>query len=252
MGVLLYEKKEHIAYITLNRPARLNTLSRELADALKEAVQDYDRDPNLWAAIITGAGEKSFSAGADLKDEKHLADPEKWEASFVRSLTGVKKPMIAAVNGHCLGGGFTVALACDIRIASENAKFGTPDQKLNTIDCMAALLLTHFVPPSIAMEILFTGDPIDAREAYRVGLVSRVVPPTELINAADAVAGKICASGPLAIRTCKELAKRGRTMRIDAGVKLFEALAQNVLKSEDTREGVMAFLEKRKPVWKGR
>jgi enoyl-CoA hydratase/carnithine racemase len=252
MSILLYEKKDHLVSITLNRPERLNALSRDLADAVVDSLVKFDGDPDSWVCIITGAGEKSFSAGADLRDERHHVEPEKWESAFVRSLTSIKKPMIAAVNGHCLGGGLTVALACDIRIASENASFGTPDQKLNTIDCMASLLLGYLVPPAVAMEILFTGDPINAEEARRTGLVNRVVPRASLMEEAEKIAAKICWNGPLALRACKELSRRGRTLTIDEGVALFEAMAATVLRSEDTREGVMAFLEKRKPVWKGR
>ena len=252
MSELLYEKKEHIAYITLNRPERLNAISRDLAAALEESLAAYDHDPGLWACILTGAGEKSFSVGADLKDEKHLFDPEKWEAGFVRNLFFIKKPLIAAINGYCLGAGFTVALACDIRIASENARLGTPDQKLNTVDCAASILLSHVIPSSTAMEILFTGDPIDANEAHRVGLVSRVVPPETLMTEADRIANKICENGPMALKVCKELDRRSRSMTIDESVELFEAMAYKVLRSEDTKEGITAFLEKRKPVWKGK
>ena len=252
MTELLYEKREHIASITLNRPQRLNAISRDLAAALEKSLAEYDNDPDLWACILTGAGEKSFSVGADLKDEKHLLDPEKWEAAFVRNLFSIKKPLIAAINGYCLGAGFTIALACDIRIASENARLGTPDQKLNTVDCAASILLSHVIPSSTAMEILFTGDPIDAKEAYRVGLVSRVVPPETLMPEADKIAYKICENGPMALKVCKELDRRARSLTIDESVKLFEAMAYKVLRSEDTKEGITAFLEKRKPVWQGK
>lgn len=250
MAVVLYETKDHVAYITLNRPERLNAVSRELAASLVEVLARYEGDKNLWAAVITGAGERSFSVGADLKDEAHRADPAQWEAAFVRSLYAVKKPLIAAVNGHCLGAGFTIALACDIRVASENASFGTPDQKLNTVDCAASLLLSHYIPSSAAMEILFTGEPVSAREAYRLGLVSKVVPAAGLMDEAGRIADRISGNGPMAIRACKELNRRGRTMALDDAVGLFEAMARNVLSSEDTVEGVTAWLEKRKPVWK--
>ena len=160
--------------------------------------------------------------------------------------------MIAAVNGYCLGAGFSIALACDIRIASENARFGTPDQKLNTVDCAASVLLSRYIPAAVAMEILFTGEPIEAQEAYRIGLVNRVVPFSELINTSEEFARKICQNGPLALWACKEINKRAHAMAIDDSASLFEALAGNVLKSEDTKEGIMAFLEKRKPRWQDR
>jgi enoyl-CoA hydratase/carnithine racemase len=252
MSELLYEKKERIAYITLNRPERLNAISRDLAAALVDALAEYDRDPDLWVGIITGVGDKSFSVGADLKDEGHMVDPEKWEGAFVRKIFSVKKPLVAAINGYCLGAGFAVSLACDIRIASENAKLGTPDQKLNTVDCAASILLSHAIPSSTAMEILFTGDPIDAKEAYRVGLISRIVSPEKLMAEADRIASKICENGPMALKVCKELDRRARSLTIDESVALFEAMAYKVLRSEDTKEGITAFLEKRKPVWKGK
>jgi enoyl-CoA hydratase/carnithine racemase len=252
MGILLYEKRDKIGYITLNRPESLNAVSRALSDKLTETLLDFDNDPDVWVGIITGAGDRAFCAGADLKDVEGLGVPEEWEAEYVRKLTSVTKPLIAAVNGYCLGAGFTLALACDLRIASDKASFGTPDQKLNTVDCYASLALTDFIPPAIAMEILLTGDRISAQEAYRVGLVSRVVPFAELMSTAELLAKKVCENGPLALRACKELAKRGRTMTLDEGLCLFKALAHNVLLSEDTREGITAFLEKRPPVWKCR
>jgi enoyl-CoA hydratase/carnithine racemase len=252
MPILLYEKKDRIGYVTLNRPDRLNAMSRELSQRLTEALLDLDNDPNIWVGIVTAAGDRAFCVGADLKDRRHEQAPEEWEAEYVRQLTSVKKPMIAAVNGYCLGAGFTLALACDLRIASETASFGTPDQKLNTIDCYASLALSHFVPAAIAMEILFTGDRISAQEAHRVGLVSWVVPPADLMPTAEMLAKKVCENGPMALRVCKELNKRARTLTLDEGLALFKALAHTVLISEDTKEGVAAFLEKRPPVWKGR
>jgi len=250
MSILLYEKKDRIAYITLNRPESLNTMSRELSRQLSKAIVDFESDADIWVGIVTGTGDRSFCAGADLKDAEGVEAPDEWETEYARQLASVKKPMIAAVNGYCLGGGFTIALACDIRIASETASFGTPDQKLNTVDCYASLALANIIPSAIAMEILFTGDRISAQEAYRIGLVNRVVPPVELMPTAEQTARKICGNGPMAIRVCKELVKRGRTMTLDEGLCLFKALAHTVLESEDTREGITAFLEKRPPVWK--
>lgn len=252
MGVILYEKKDRVAYITLNRPEKLNAVSRELAAALLEALVDFDRDEHLWVAVITGAGERAFSAGADLSDAAHLVAPHEWEAEFVRRLDGVKKPVIAAVNGYCLGVGFAVALTCDLRVASETALFGTPDQKRNTVDCYASLMLPAIVSRAVAMEILFTGEMINAREAYRAGLVNRVAAPAALITETERLVQQVLQNGPLALQACKELVKRGRTAALDEGLSLFKKEALRVLSSEDTVEGVSAFLEKRAPVWKGR
>ena len=250
MSMLLYEKKDKIGYITLNRPERLNAMSVELSRRLTAALLDLDNDPDVWVGIVTAAGDRAFCVGADLKDPEHLSGTEEWEADYVKKLTSVKKPLIAAVNGYCLGGGFTLALACDLRIASEKASFGTPDQKLNTVDCYASLALSYFIPSAIAMEILLTGDMISAQEAYRVGLVSRVVPPAELMPTSEMLAKKVCENGPMALRVCKELNKRARYLSLEDSLSLFKALAGPVLKMEDTREGVTAFFEKRPPKWK--
>jgi enoyl-CoA hydratase/carnithine racemase len=252
MTGLRYEKKGHVAHITIDRPGNANSISRNLADALITTLEDYDGDPDLWVAIISATGDRFFSAGADLKDEKHRDGTAEWEASYFRSVFSVRKPLIAAINGYCLGVGFGLAMACDIRIASENAQFGTPDQKLNLVDCAASVLLSHFIPAALAMEIILTGDPIDAQEAHRVGFVNRVVQTDELSTVAEEYAARICANGPLALQACKELNLRARTLAIEDAAALFADVAGKVLSSEDTVEGVTAFLEKRKPMWRVR
>jgi enoyl-CoA hydratase/carnithine racemase len=249
MPVLIYEKKEHVAYITLNRPP-LNAMSRELARELIKAMHDFDNDNNLYVGIVTGTGDRSFCAGADLTDKEHLVDPEGWEADYDWQLANIKKPLIAAVNGYCLGAGFTLALCCDIRIASEKASLGTPDQKLNTVDAYASIMLSRMIPASTAMEVLFTGDRLSAQEAYRVGLVSRIVPPADLITTAEGLARKICNNGPVALWACKEINKRARYLSLDDSLGLFKSVTGPILKMEDTREGITAFFEKRLPVWK--
>jgi enoyl-CoA hydratase/carnithine racemase len=249
MPVLIYEKKDHIAYITLNRPP-LNAMSRELARELIKAMHDFDNDNDLYVGIVTGTGDRSFCAGADLTDKEHLVDPELWEADYDWQLANIKKPLIAAVNGFCLGAGFTLALCCDIRIASEKASLGTPDQKLNTVDAYASIMLSRMIPASTAMEVLFTGDRLSAQEAYRVGLVSRIVPPAELISTAEGLAKKICNNGPVALWACKEINKRARYLSLDDSLSLFKSITGPILKMDDTREGITAFFEKRPPVWK--
>jgi enoyl-CoA hydratase/carnithine racemase len=249
MSILLYEKKEHIAYITLNRPDRLNTMSVELSRKLIEALHDYDNDKALYACIITGTGERSFCAGADLTDPEHIEEGVDWEANYDWQLAGIKKPLIGAINGYCLGAGFTLALCCDIRIASEKASLGTPDQKLNTVDAYASIMLSRMIPASIAMEVLMTGDRLSAQEAYRVGLVNRVVPPAELIPAAEAIAKKICNNGPAALWACKEINKRARYMSLEDSLAMFKTITGPILKMDDTKEGILAFFEKRAPKW---
>jgi enoyl-CoA hydratase/carnithine racemase len=249
MPILTYEKKDHIAYFKLNRPP-LNTMSVELSRQLIKALHDYDGDSDLYAGIVTGTGERSFCAGADLTDPEHIELGVNWEADYDWQLANVKKPLIAAVNGYCLGAGFTLALCCDIRIASEKASLGTPDQKLNTVDAYASIMLSRMIPASTAMEVLMTGDRLSAQEAYRIGLVSRLVPPAELIPAAEAIAKRICNNGPVALWACKELNRRTRYMSLDDSLSLFKSITGPILKMEDTREGITAFFEKRAPAWK--
>ena len=249
MSILIYEKKDHIAYITLNRPP-LNTMSVELSRQLIKALHDYDADNDLYAGIITGTGDRSFCAGADLTDPEHIEAGVKWEADYDWQLANIKKPLIGAINGYSLGAGFTLALCCDIRIASEKASLGTPDQKLNTVDAYASIMLSRMIPASTAMEVLMTGDRLSAQEAYRIGLVSRLVPPAELMPAAEAIAKKICNNGPVALWACKELNRRTRYMSLDDSLSLFKSITGPILKMDDTREGITAFFEKRTPVWK--
>jgi len=255
MSELIYEKKGNIAYVTLNRPEKLNAISLELADALQEACCQIDRDPDVWAGIVTGAGDRSFSAGADLNALDKLVEEGRahvWEAGCVLAYMAVKKPLIAAINGYCLGGGLQLALACDLRIASQNAQFGTPDQKINTVDSFVSLALPYMIPSAIAMELILTGDFIDANEAYRVGLVNKVVSQDELLPEATRMAERIFKNGPQAIKAVKQLSRRGRALSLEIGLELFEALAIKILDMEDTREAIKAFWEKRPPVWKGR
>ena len=251
MPILLYEKKDHIAIITLNRPDKLNTMSVQLSREVINALHDYDADNNLYAAIVTGTGERSFCAGADLTDPENLEEgAEGWEANYDWQLANIKKPLIAAINGYCLGAGFTLALCCDIRIASEKASMGTPDQKLNTVDAYASIMLSRMIPASSAMEVLMTGDRLSAQEAYRVGIVSRLVPPSELLPTAEAIAKKICNNGPVALWACKEINRRARYMSLDDSLAMFKTIAGPILKMDDTKEGITAFFEKRPPVWK--
>jgi enoyl-CoA hydratase/carnithine racemase len=208
MAELLIERSDHVLNLTINRPDQANSISRDFSEQLLEALGEYDADRQLWVAIITGAGDRFFSAGADLKDESFREGAHSWEANYFQSLFSVSKPMIAAVNGWCLGAGFGIAMACDLRIASTTARFGTPDQKLNTIDCAASVLLPRMIPSAIAMEILFTGDPIDAEEAYRVGFVNRVVPPEDLMATAEEFAERTATARSRSRRARRSTARR--------------------------------------------
>jgi E-phenylitaconyl-CoA hydratase len=256
MTVVLFEKKGKIAYVTINRPEAMNALDNEVQEGLTKAWRDLDSDPDLWVAILTGAGDKAFTAGADLKkvhsEPRHDDYTNLTGRNLAPSVDRTAKPVIAAINGYCLAGGLELALACDIRIASETASFGCPEVRWNLLHGYGALRLPQMVPMSMAMEMMLTGDRIDAREAYRIGLVSRVVPAAELMKTAEAIAERICENAPIAVRVTKELAYRGLHLPLDDGVRLYAALSRSVMATEDSREGPRAFAEKRTPQFKGR
>jgi E-phenylitaconyl-CoA hydratase len=254
-----YDKDGMIATITINRPEAMNAMDRETSHELAEAFQDFDHDDQLRVAILTGAGDRAFSAGADLK--KMYGRPEDgniqeiWDHDRQWRLgqrLQVWKPIIAAINGYCLAGGLELAMGCDIRIASETATFGCPEVRWGILHGYGALRLPKTMPLSAAMELLLTGEFITAQEAHRLGLVSRVVSPAELLPTARQLAARICANGPLAIRVTKELAWRGQEMSLEEALRLYSALGALVRASEDAREGPRAFAEKRQPQFKGR
>jgi enoyl-CoA hydratase/carnithine racemase len=254
-----YEKDGRIATIAINRPEAMNAMDRDTSRELAEAFEDFDQDEQLRVAILTGAGDKAFSAGADLKKMYGRAEDgnirELWDAERQWRLgqrLQVWKPIIAAINGYCLAGGLELAMGCDIRLASETASFGCPEVRWGILHGYGALRLPKTMPLSAAMELLLTGERITAQEAYRLGIVSRVVPPAELMPTARRLAEKICANGPLAVRVTKELAWRGLEMSLEEGLRVYAALGALVRASEDAREGPRAFVEKRQPQFKGR
>lgn len=260
MSVVLYEKKDHIAFITLNRPEVMNALNSELWQALTDAWISVRDDPDVWTAIVTGAGERAFCAGQDLKEvammmmEVARGEPLRELIPEIIPMKGLEvyKPFIAAINGVATGGGLELALACDIRIAAENARLGLREVAQALMPGAGGTQrLPRFVPFGIALEILMTGDFISAEEAYRIGLVNRVVPLAELMPAAEALARRINENGPLAVRAAKEAAYRGLRMPLDEGLRLEWLLLQSLMMSEDAKEGPLAFAQKRKPEYKG-
>jgi len=256
---ILYETKGSIARITINRPEAMNAFDLETARLMGERLKEFDGDPALRVAIITGAGDKAFCAGADLKKMhggsheggiNELWDFERQNRLGQRLQT--VKPVIAAINGYCLAGGLELALGSDIRIASTAASFGSPEVRWSILHGFGAMRLPQTVGMSVAMEMLLTGERIDARRAYEVGLVSRLVEPAALMRTAEDMAQKIAQNGPLAIRVTKELAWRGLHEHPDDMLRFYAAVTALIHETEDAKEGPRAFSEKRVPQFKNR
>ena len=260
MPAVLFEKKGHIAVITLNRPEAFNSINKEVWELSTQAWIQVRDDNDIWVAILTGAGEKAFCAGADLKEMSGVFQeaiksgrPPALPVPAIHPGKGLEvyKPFIAAINGVALGGGLELALACDLRIAAEHARLGTPEVKQGIIPTAGATQrIPRQVPWALAMQLLLVGEPISAQEAFRFGLVNQVVPLKDLMSAAEALANKINENGPIAVRGAKEAAYRGVRMSLEDGLKFEEYCSANVIKSEDAIEGPKAFSEKRKPVYK--
>jgi enoyl-CoA hydratase/carnithine racemase len=255
-----YEKHGRTAYITLNRPQVMNALHLEAHLELKEIWEDFRDDPGVWVAILTGVGERAFSAGNDLKvtAERTSAGGDVQGAArppFGRITRDFEcpKPMIAAVNGVAAGGGLEMALACDIIIAADNARFGLPEPRVGLFAGAGGVhRLARQVPLKLAMGLLLTGRLIQADEAHRMGLVNEVVPPAELMPAAERWAGQILECSPLSVQLTKEAAYDGLLHSVDDAIERDRARVERLLSSADFVEGPKAFSEKRKPQWTGR
>jgi len=247
-----------IALITINRPERHNALDAEHYAALSAAWIRVRDDEQVRVAVVTGAGEKSFCAGADIKSVLAQQNPlaQMWLTQRDQLLNRgleVWKPIIAAVNGYCLGGGVTLLLATDIRIAAEHATFGLSEVKRGIIAANGGTQrVLQQLPYPIAMEMLLTGDAIDAASAARWGLVNRVVAAHELLDTAMSYARRIAANAPLAVQAAKELAVRSRDVDLNTGLRMEQLITRLLRESEDAREGREAFAAKRKPEFKGR
>jgi len=271
--VLIYQVKDRKAYITLNRPHRMNALSQELLGALKEAFQEADADENVFTVILSGAGGRAFSAGADLKDmaarmqtEKDgdagqpappmTARPQVARGGFMPGFDDVNmctKPVIAAIDGYCMAGGMEIALYCDIRLATRQSSFAMPEPKRNLLSGPAFVHLSRMIPLGEAMRIELTGDPVEAERAYQIGLIQGIYEDrAALESAADQMADKISENSPLAVQFLKRIVKDGRDMTVDHHWKFAEMFAYTLGKTEDALEGPKAFAEKRQPQWKMR
>jgi enoyl-CoA hydratase len=256
-STLTFDLTDGIARLTVNRPDKLNALNAIVINELGDAVTRIETDAAVRGVIVTGAGNKAFVAGADINELTEQGVTGGRNRALLgqqvfRRLERCGKPVIAAVNGFALGGGCELAMACHLRIASENAKFGQPEVKLGIAPGYGGTVrLPRIVGKARALELLLTGEMIDAEEARRIGLVNRVVPAERLIPECEALLRSILANGPLAVRACLEAVDAGMDMSLDQAL-LLEAGYFGVLSAtEDMREGTRAFLEKRKPSFKG-
>ena len=256
----LYERRGNVALITINRPDARNAVNGAVSTAVGDALQRAQDVVDVWAVVITGAGDKSFCAGADLKAISrrenlfHPQHPEWGFAGYVRHF--IDKPTIAAVNGTAFGGGTELALASDLVVAQESAKFGLPEVKRGLIAAAGGVFrIVEQLPRKVAMQLLFTGEPITAAEALQWGLINQVVPDGTVVQAALALAERITVNAPLAVQASKRVA-----VGVDDGTITADEVGWSrtmreigaLMKSEDAREGPLAFAEKRQPVWKAR
>jgi len=254
---IIYEKNEAIATITLNRPEALNAFSKEVIEEVLQAVEDAKNDESIRVAVLTGAGEKAFSAGADIKAMKGMNALKARELSLMGeklccTLENMEKPVIAAMNGYALGGGLEVAMSCDLRIASENARMGQTEINIGLIPGWGGTQrLTRLVGVGKAKEMVFTGRIIDAKTAEQVGIVNVAVPADKFKEAVKQFAAELATKAPVAIKVAKVLINKGAEIGLDAALALEREGFGVVASTEDLQEGVAAFTEKRKPTFKG-
>ncbi len=252
-----YIKEGKIAVFTLNRPEALNAIDPKTAEELNRALVDFRDDDSLWVGIITGTGVRAFSVGADIGKmlpelKKFKGQPNVGPLNLMRGLN-LWKPMIAAVNGAALGGGLEIALFCDLRIASEKAIFGTPEVTLGLIPGWGGTQrLPRTIASARAAELLLTGKPISAQEAYRIGLINRVVPFAELMPTAKQMAETLCLRAPLAVRAAKQAMIQGMGVSLEDGLDLERTLNDFLVTTDDFDKGCKAFIEKRSPVFRGK
>lgn len=255
---IIYEKSEGIATITLNRPEALNAFSKEVVEEILHALEDVKSDEDIRVIVLTGAGEKAFSAGADIKAMAGMTALKARELSLMGeklcvTLENMQKPVIAAINGYALGGGLEVAMSCDLRLASENARMGQTEINIGLIPGWGGTQrLTRLVGMTKAKELVFTGKMIDAKTAEQLGIVNMVVPADKFREIVRQFAIDLALKAPVAIRVAKALITKGADMSLDSALALEREGFGVVGSTEDLKEGVAAFTEKRKAVFKGK
>jgi len=259
---ILFEVRNQIAFVTFNRPESMNAMNRQMTKELVEACRQIEEDPGIRIAIFTGAGEKAFSAGMDLKERAETSfspierRQQKLSATIqsqTRAVAAITKPTIAAIRGYCVGGGLEFALACDMRVAVEDAKLGLAEVKRGLIPGSGGTQrLPRTVGVAKALEICLTGDNVTGGEAQRLGLVNIAVPASDVMKAAEDLAGRILKGAPMSVLFIKEAIKKGVELSLDEGFRLESDLSAMIATTEDSKEGPRAFAEKRPPVWKGK
>jgi enoyl-CoA hydratase len=255
---IIYEKNEGVATITLNRPEALNAFSKDVVEEILHALEDIKTDEAVRVVVLTGAGEKAFSAGADIKTMVGMTALKAREMSFMGEklcvgLENLEKPVIAAINGYALGGGLEVAMSCDLRIASENAKMGQTEINIGLIPGWGGTQrLTRLVGMTKAKEMVFTGRIIDAKTAEQIGIVNMVVPADKFRETVSQFAKDLASKAPVALKVAKALINKGSDIGLESALALEREGFGVVGSSEDLKEGVSAFTEKRKPVFKGK
>jgi enoyl-CoA hydratase/carnithine racemase len=250
---VLYEVRDQVAWITINRPEARNALNKAARDGLRAAFARFAADDNAAVAVLTGAGDRAFCAGGDLKEmaDTALKVPPRDFLVYLNRTLKVDKPVIAAVNGAAYAGGFLLAQQADLVVAAEHARFAITEAKVGRGSPWAAPL-PWLIPPRAAMELLLTGDPISARRAYELGLVNRVVPAADLVAETQKLASTIAGNAPLSVRAGKALVYASAEMGWSAALDTCDRIYEKVYLSEDGQEGPRAFAEKRTPVWRGR
>ncbi len=255
---IIYEKSEGIATITLNRPQALNAFSREVVEEILNFLEDVTTDENIRVVVFTGAGEKAFSAGADIKTMVGMTALKARELSSMGeklclALENLEKPVIAAINGYALGGGLEVAMSCDFRIATENARMGQTEINIGLIPGWGGTQrLTRLIGVTKTKELVLTGKMIDARTAEDLGILNMVVPPDKFKETVRQFASELASKAPVAVKVAKALINKGADIGLDSALALEREGFGVVASSEDLKEGVSAFIEKRKPSFKGK
>jgi len=259
---ILFEVRNQIAFVTFNRPESMNAMNRQMMKELVDACRQVEEDAGIRVAIFTGAGEKAFSAGMDLKERSETSfspierRQQKLSATVqtqTRAVAAITKPTIAAIRGYCVGGGLEFALACDMRVAAADAKLGLAEVKRGLIPGSGGTQrLPRTVGVAKALEICLTGDNVTGAEAQRLGLVNITVPAGDVMKAAEDLAVRILKGAPMSVLFIKEAIKKGVELSLDEGFRLESDLSALIATTEDSKEGPRAFAEKRAPVWKGK